>query len=96
VDDRNRPGKLQQALAIASTLLMAWMMLPEHQRTLALMRVTDWARRRAGSLARSEGRAGMADELAGRPDLAASRYGGAFLLASLRDGLAGLLERMRP
>lgn len=90
----DRPGRLQQALAIASTLIMAWMMLPEHQRALYLMQVTDWARKQAGSLARSEGRAGMADELAGRDP--SPRYGGALLLARVRDGLAGLLERMRP
>jgi hypothetical protein len=92
----NRPGKLQQALAIASTLIMAWMMLPEHQRNLMLMRAADWGRRQAGSLARSEGRAGMAEELAGRDELARSRYGGALVLARVRDGLARVLERMRP
>lgn len=92
--DQNRPGKLQQALAIASTLIMAWMMLPEHQRNLYLMRAMDWGRKQAGSLARSEGRAGMADELAGRDP--SSRYGGALLLARVRDGLAVALERMRP
>jgi hypothetical protein len=92
--DRDRPGKLQQALAIASTLIMAWMMLPEHQRNLAVMRAMDWGRRQAGLLARSEGRAGMADELAGRDP--SPRYGGALILARVRDELARALDRMRP
>ena len=89
-----RPGKLQQALAIASTLIMAWMMLPEHQRQLMVMRALDWGRRQAGLLARSEGHRGMADELAGRDP--SPRYGGALILARVRDELGRAIERMRP
>ncbi len=89
-----RPGKLEQILAVASTLVMAWFMLPEHQRRLAVMRTAAWLRLTAGRLARAEGQRGMGDELAGRDPL--PRYGAAFVLASCRDRLSVALERMRP
>lgn len=88
------PGRLEQLLALASTLVMAWLMLPEHQRTLILMRAAERARNLTGRLARAEGHAGMGEELAGRDP--GARYGGAYALARARDWLAGLPERWRP
>ena len=88
------PGKTEQLLALLSTGLMVWFMLPEHQRRLVLMRAAERARSLADRLARREGYAGMGAELAGRdPD---ARYGGALLVSRLRDWLAGLPERWRP
>lgn len=92
--DQRGPGRLEQLLALASTLIMAWFMLPEHQRRLMLMRATERARSLTGRLARAEGYAGMGDELAGRNP--AARYGGAYMLARARDELGRVLERMRP
>ena len=88
------PGKIEQFLALLSTGLMAWFMLPEHQRRLVLMRAAERGRLLAARLARAEGHAGMADELAGRDP--AARYGGAYVLARARDWLASLPERWRP
>ena len=88
------PGKTEQFLALLSTGLMVWFMLPEHQRRLVLMRAAERARSLAARLARAEGHAGMGDELAGRDP--AARYGGAYVLARVRDWLGGLPERWRP
>ena len=88
------PGKTEQLLALLSTGLMVWFMLPEHQRRLVLMRAAERGRRLAEKLARAEGHAGMGDELAGRNP--AARYGGAYVLARCRDYLASLPERWRP
>ena len=92
--EQRGPGRVEQLLALASTLTMAWFMLPEHQRRLMLMRAAQRARNLAGRLARSEGYAGMGAELAGRDP--AARYGGAYLLARCRDWLGQLPERWRP
>lgn len=89
-----RPGKTEQLLALASTLVMAWCMLPPHQRQLITMRLLDRARRLTARLAHAEGHRGMADELAGRDPL--PRYGGAYALARLHDALGRALERVRP
>lgn len=88
------PGKTEQFLALASTALMAWFMLPEHQRRLLLMRAAERGRSLANRMARAEGFRGMCLELSGR-DPAAS-YGGAYVLARCRDWLARLPERWRP
>lgn len=87
-------SKTEQLLALLSTGLMVWFMLPEHQRRLLLMRAAERARLLAARLARAEGHAGMGDELAGRDPR--GRYGGAYVLARCRDWLAGLPERWRP
>lgn len=92
--EQRGPGRLEQLLALASTLTMAWFMLPEHQRRLMLMRAAERARSLTGRLARAEGHAGMGDELAGRDP--AARYGGAYVLARCRDWLARFPERWRP
>ena len=92
--EQRGPGRLEQLLALASTLVMAWFMLPEHQRRLMLMRAAERARSLTGRLAKAEGHAGMGEELAGRDP--AARYGGAYVLARARDWLGQLPEKWRP
>lgn len=94
MDSSGRPGRAEQILALASTLVMGWCMLPPHQRQLITMRLLDRARRVTGRLARAEGHRGMGDELAGRDPSA--WYGGAYTLACLHDMLGRALDRMRP
>ena len=94
MDHSGRPGRAEQILALISTLVMGWFMMPEHQRKLIIMRALAWAARVSGRLAATEGHAGMGDELAGRDP--AARYGGAYFLARCRDELASVIERMRP
>jgi hypothetical protein len=89
-----QPGKLELALTLASTALMVWFMIPQTERQQAQMLAVHRLRQLAGRLAAAEGRAGMADELSGRDPL--PRYGVAFQLSRARDGLGGLLDRMRP
>lgn len=93
---QREPGRIQQAAALALTLLAMWMMLPEHQRRLIMMRITRALQRVSGRAAHAEGRAGMASELAGRPGDAARSYGFAFHLSRARDTLGRALEGMRP
>jgi len=91
-----RPGKVELVLAVLSTAAMVWCMLPEHQQKLAAMRVTAFAQRLAGRLARLEGHAGMGDEIAGHGGRARQQYSAAYLLSRLRDELGRQLDRLRP
>jgi hypothetical protein len=75
---------------------MLWMMLPEHQRTLILMRTARLLQLAAHRAARREGQAGMGDELAGRGGDAARRYSLAYTLARVRDRAGNALEQLRP
>ncbi len=91
-----RPGRLQQLVALVISLMMAWSMLPEHQRRLILMRAAHALQRAAGRQARREGEAGMGDELAGRAGDAERRYSAAYQLSRARDAFGKVLESMRP
>src|SRR5262249_50063445 len=93
--ESRRPGKLELLTAIASTLLMVWAMLPEHQRQLLAMKTAAASRNLAGNLARRQGHAGMGDELAGRGQ-GRQHYGAAYHLSRARDELGRVLDRMRP
>jgi hypothetical protein len=77
------------------TLLAMWMMLPEHQRRLAVMRATRWLQAVADRAAARQGRAGMGAELAGRVGDALHRYQTAYSLSVTRDRLARVYERQR-
>ena len=90
------PGRLQRIAALALTLAMLWVTLPEHQRTLILMRTAAGLQRIAHRAARREGHAGMGDELAGRGGDAARRYTLAYTLARVRDRAGAVLEQLRP
>lgn len=93
VDESQRPGRVQQAMAAASALLIVWFSLPEQERRWMVLRTVGFAHRYAARLARAEGFAGMGDELKGRDP--SPRYGGAVLAARVRDGLAEMLLKMR-
>ena len=90
------PGRLQQIAAMCLTLLAMWMMLPEHQRRLILMRVTRMVQRVAARGARAEGLAGMGSELAGRGGDAARSYTAAYQLSRARDYAGRIFEALRP
>ena len=90
------PGRLQRIAGLLVTLTMLWLMLPEHQRTLILMRAARLAQHVAHRAARREGNAGMGDELAGRAGDAARRYSLAYALARARDRAGAALEQLRP
>ena len=92
----DRPDRLRQALAILLTAVTIWMMLPEHQRKLTVMRLTAFGQRLAGRAARREGHAGMGDELAGKRGDAERRYSLAYSLSKARDSFGRALESMRP
>lgn len=91
-----RPGRVEQVAALVASALIVWQALPEHQRTLIRMRVAAGLRRAVDRWARSEGQAGMADELSDRPGYADRHYGFALHLSVLRDRLGRVLEDMRP
>jgi len=90
-----QPGKLELALAVISTAVMMWLMLPEHQRRLLVMRSLARAQALAARAAHLEGHAAMGDELAGLAQ-ARQRYSATYQLSRLRDAISGQLERMRP
>jgi len=92
----DRPDRLRQALAILLTAVTIWMMLPEYQRKLTVMRLTAFGQRLAGRAARREGHAGMGDELAGKRGDAERRYSLAYSLSKARDSFGRALESMRP
>jgi hypothetical protein len=94
--DRRGPTVAEQLTAILSALLMVWVMMPPQERLWIRLRTVAGLHRFAGRLARVEGLAGMGDELAGRRELAWSRYGGALVAGRVRDRLAVMLERMKP
>lgn len=88
-----KPGRLEAFLALASTAIMVWYVIPPSDRQSIKLRVTDVLRRHAGRLAWRAGHKGMADELAGRN---LQRYDLAYRLSVVRDGLAHVIEGMKP
>ena len=91
-----RPSRLEQIAAAVVSLLIVWQTLPEHQRKLLAMRALDFSHRLLARWAKSEGRAGMTDELAGRPGYAERQYAVTLKLSVARDRVAAALESMRP
>ena len=96
MDGSQQPGRVQQVMAALSAALIVWFSLPEQERRWMVLRTVGSLHRFASRLARAEGYAGMGQELAGKRELARSRYGGALVAARLRDSLARLLEAMKP
>jgi hypothetical protein len=92
----DRPGRLQQIGALLVTGAMLWYTLPDHRRQLILMKVTQSAQKTLQRAARRQGRAGMSEELSGRPAAAARCYGTAGHLSRVSDALGRALETMRP
>lgn len=92
----DRPGRLQQIATLLVTGAMIWYTLPDHRRQLITMRVTLSVQRALGRAARRQGRAGMAEELSGRPAGAARYYATAEHFARASSALGRALESMRP
>ena len=76
---------LEAILILAVNLASVWAVLPSDQRMWLRLKWAGCTRRMLSGLAVREGRAGMADELAGRDPL--PRYAVAYRLAVLRDRL---------
>jgi hypothetical protein len=91
-----KPSKAEQIAALIVSALVVWQTLPDHQRRLIQMRVLAAVQRVLAGWARSEGHAGMGDELAGRWGVAARRYAATLKLSVARDKAASLLDTMRP
>ena len=91
--DPRQPGKLELAVTLVTTLVTVWWVMPEPERDLIKRRALWLAHRASARLARTEGRRGMSDELAGRDY---HRYAVAYQLSRARDGLAAVIEEMRP
>lgn len=98
--DSRRPSKTEQALALMTAFLtlaaVAWQMIPEHDRRLAVMRTVQGAQRLAARAAAGLGREGMRNELCGSRGAASQQYGAALHLSMVRDALGRTLERMKP
>jgi hypothetical protein len=92
----DRPGRLQQAMAAILMTVTLWLMLPEHQRRLIVMRATALGQRLTARAAHAEGHAGMGNELAGRPEDAERHYQAATTLSRARDAFSRALDSMRP
>ena len=90
-----KPSKWEQLAALIVSALVVWQTLPDHQRKLITMRGLGMAQMVLARWARSEGRAGMGDELAGRGGQAARQYAVTFKLSLARDKITAALESMR-
>lgn len=88
-----KPTRLEQAIAVASALVMAWSVMPEYQRWEIRFRMLQLAHRATSKLAWREGHRAMGDELAGRE---LHRYPMAYRLSRLRDRIGAEIEGMRP
>lgn len=91
--DRKPPSKLEALLALLSTLVMAWCVMPPQERYWIKLGVMRKLHQLATRLAYKTGHLGMGDELAG---LDLQRYPVAYQLSRVRDYLARELEQMRP
>jgi hypothetical protein len=89
-----KPGAAEAILAIASTAVMTWCVIPPQERFWIKLRTLQALYNLSAKLARQEGQRGMGDELRGRdPE---PRYGGAYSMSRVRDYLAKSLEGMKP
>ena len=87
------PGRFQKIMSLLVTAAMVWMMLPEHQRRLTVMRLAHVLERASGRAARREGQAGMGSELGGRMGDALRRYSAAYNLSRARDAFRRVREQ---
>lgn len=94
VSEPRQPGKAEILLALVSTGVMTWFMLPPQERYWLKLSVLRQLHGLSSRVARNEGRQGMGEELKGRDPW--PRYGAAYQASRLRDVLAKTLEDMRP
>ena len=91
-----RPSRWEQVAALIVSAMAVWQMLPEYQRKQITMRALGGVQTVLSRWARSEGHAGMGEELAGHGGQAARQYSVAFRLSLARDKCVALIETMRP
>lgn len=75
-----RVALLNQVIGIALTFWMCWMLVPQHQRKLWLMKAAASAQSRSQKLAQQAGRLAMRRELAGDRETASQGYEAAYRL----------------
>lgn len=92
--EQRQPGKLELLLALASTGIMAWYMMPPQERFWVRLAVLQKLHQCSDRLARSEGHQGMADELRGSDPW--PRYGVAYQISRFRDWLGKQAQAMKP
>lgn len=97
-EEESRAGRLETAArilsllyALVSLLWLAWVLIPEHQRRLTLMRIARAAEKSAWHAASRAARAEMGHELSGRATSYALPYG----LSRLAIAAARVYDRMR-
>lgn len=93
MSEPQKPPLLETLLALASTLAMAWCVMPPQERLWLKLSALQKLHRVSGQLARKAGHRGMGDELAGRDF---QRYDIAYWLSAVRDRLERALEGMKP
>lgn len=91
--EQRRPGKLEAFLALTSTALAVWYMMPAEEQHWLKLRALRAAHQMTTKAALKAGHRGMTDELAGQDF---QRYSIAYRLSRLRDRLGRALEDMRP
>lgn len=91
--EQRPPGKLEALLALLSTAVMAWCVMPPQERYWIKLAATRKLHQLASRLALRTGHRGMGDELQQRDF---QRYEVAYWLSRARDQLGQALEQMRP
>lgn len=92
-DRERRQSAAEMTLALVTTAVMTWSMLPDHEKTWLRLRLLHAGRSAAARLARRTAHRAMSDELAGRDY---QRYHVAYWLSMGRDWAAAQIEAMRP
>lgn len=99
----SKPGRLQVAMEVlailALTAVQVWSAMPPDERMWIRVSLSERLSRltgRVAGLASRAGRAGMADELAGKGQVARSRYGAALAWSRLRDTIGRAAQAARP
>ena len=96
--DKDKPSAAAQIvlmlISLAGTAMIVWSQMPPQERYWLQLRTAGALRGALLRVARTEGRAGMADELAGRDPM--PRYGVAYHLMRWQDVCTRRLDSMRP
>ena len=91
MSDKEQAELIQALLGIGLSLWMLWIMVPQHRRQLARMRLLESLRRSTAWAARRAGAASMRAELATQQQ----NYALPYSLSLLRDRLAAAYDRTR-
>lgn len=90
---QEREALLKMVYAALMVAAMAWMLIPEHERKLFLMRVTDLVRKALDALAHRAGHASMGTELSSAGRI--QQYQVPLMLSRLRDKAARQIGKLR-